>query len=789
MISAAVSAMQGVVDTVGGIGQAIADLINSITDLPIVFMEGIVNMFKAIPRMIRNLIPNIMKMVMGIITGFVDMIADLPDAIFDMIDNIVDVLINGIIGKIPELMGKLLRGFLRIALVLVPKSIKMIIQAIPQVIKAFVEMVPLLIDELINGIKSALNELANVFGLGDIFNLPDHGEFVEKAQAAMTEVSEQLFSVLDFQAARGSFEKVREAEERLKDILNGWLQKLKAMWMKLLRFFQGVWDKLVETWRALWKFIEGLWKSLVNLLAQVWEVVKDIFDFFIKAVGKAIKFVGDVLGKAIQFLADVWDAGVKFFKSMWDAAVGLLKSVWEVIKKAWDGIINGLSQIWDFAVNGLKQIFEFARGVFNKYIEGVKAIFAWVKEKIFDPIVDAFKKVLEPIQKAFSSIVDTVQGAFDGLSFDKIKDSFQGLFNGLDFKKLTGQFTKMFKKFNPVNLLSKMFKFESGGKGTVEKLLGINVPFVSFSRGGDVPGEAIVPGDSPLNDKVLSLLSPGEFVLPRSVMNQPGVKGFIDMLMNNGSLPQFKIGGTLGKIIEGGQNLGKSIVGAGTQAGKVLGGGLSSVLGEGSKILKRVTTPPEGVRKGLASARDAIQDIADKAGKEFGKVLDQFQKFFDKIKGNTIGGLSKGIAQTRKRDGLGGETNAFTAVGEAMRMVAQNMKMKGKMEQFLESEAFASGGLVRGTGTDGVPARLTPGEFVINRSAANQIGLNNLNAMNSGRMGPNVTNVDVKVVINNQGDSNLTDSFIRQRMMPTIKSELKRASVKGDFLISSKGVR
>lgn len=38
-----------------------------------------------------------------------------------------------------------------------------------------------------------------------------------------------------------------------------------------------------------------------------------------------------------------------------------------------------------------------------------------------------------------------------------------------------------------------------------------------FEQGGPVPGQALAPGDSPKNDTVPAMLSPGEIVLPRSV--------------------------------------------------------------------------------------------------------------------------------------------------------------------------------------------------------------------------------------------------------------------------------
>lgn len=60
---------------------------------------------------------------------------------------------------------------------------------------------------------------------------------------------------------------------------------------------------------------------------------------------------------------------------------------------------------------------------------------------------------------------------------------------------------------------------------------------VLAADGGEVPGRAPVPGDSPQNDIVHARLSPGEAVIPRSVMNSPNApdqaKRFVSHLLKN----------------------------------------------------------------------------------------------------------------------------------------------------------------------------------------------------------------------------------------------------------------
>lgn len=54
----------------------------------------------------------------------------------------------------------------------------------------------------------------------------------------------------------------------------------------------------------------------------------------------------------------------------------------------------------------------------------------------------------------------------------------------------------------------------------------------SMKAGGMVPGKAVVNGDSPKNDKVPAMLSPGEIVIPRSKVNDPEkAKKFVEAIL------------------------------------------------------------------------------------------------------------------------------------------------------------------------------------------------------------------------------------------------------------------
>lgn len=61
-----------------------------------------------------------------------------------------------------------------------------------------------------------------------------------------------------------------------------------------------------------------------------------------------------------------------------------------------------------------------------------------------------------------------------------------------------------------------------------------------LSKGGKVPGHAPIPGDSPVNDVTLAAVSPGEGVVPRSVMQHPttrNVSGYLHAVKKHGPGP------------------------------------------------------------------------------------------------------------------------------------------------------------------------------------------------------------------------------------------------------------
>lgn len=100
---------------------------------------------------------------------------------------------------------------------------------------------------------------------------------------------------------------------------------------------------------------------------------------------------------------------------------------------------------------------------------------------------------------------------------------------------------------------------------------------------------------------------------------------------------------------------------------------------------------------------------------------------------------------------------------------------------------YAANGMMIPKGTDTVPAMLTPGEFVVNRNAVNSLGASAMQAINKGQAPVQNTSVNVNLKI--ETTEPMDENYIRQRLMPRLREELRRASLDGGFVIAGSGIR
>ena len=379
-------------------------------------------------------------------------------------------------------------------------------------------------------------------------------------------------------------------------------------------------------------FVPGLGQAagpLLDIFAQGPEATKEAFNQFAETVPTVIENIILSIPAAIQAIADNVDKIIIAIVDRVDEIIiALVKAMPEVstalaLALAIDvpiALVKSLPQLLIDLVRGIPQA-----------------------------LIDAFRGSI---------------GRLGSIFWDLGKSIFTGLFDAL-----AGGFNIL------RNLFSRIFSFFGGGTGAVEDFLGFDFPFIAFAKGGIVPGRAMTSGDSSKNDIIPALLSPGEMVIPRSIM-QGGAGSIIKFLESMGvRIPGFFIGGIIGDAID---FLGDAIGGVVNTAGDIVGG----VVGE----------------------IPVVGDIAE-------QFIDIFNKYREIIESLARIGASINLRELIE--------DPFGVISNAVRGVLDFFKDNFRN---LISAPFARGGLIpSGFNNDNFPARLTSGELVIDRSTTTDL--------------------------------------------------------------------
>lgn len=743
---------------------------NAVTQMASLFGEkgeliaGAINLFRKGEDFMRNLSSELIKIII-----------ELPLKIAEGMVGLVEGLLQGVIDMLgdPARLARIFNAFTTLG----PKVMTSIIKALPQLLKALLD--PKFWKEfgsqLIRSIWDAIMDL--FASIGELFGIKTKKKEKPAAQpqpqmglTAQTPTvggyQSQLFSVQEEEQAQ----KTANLAEKIQQAFNAGIDKSASWWDKLKK----LWDKFIIT------PLKMTWDLMMNVFTTTFNVIMSVFEGVWKTMMSILKGTFNA-GVAL------WKGSLKLFKSIWDAAMGVFKSVIEFFKSIFQGIIDAFKAAFNFIVT----LFDDPIQAFKNLWEDLKNIFANIWEK-FEGIGDAigegiskiWKSLKEMFLKAGEAIWEGLKGAGDAIGqmfkdvgndiwegvkkgWDTIKDGFSSIGNYV-WDGIKGAFN------NIKSFFKNLFKFDGGGKGAVENFLGFDFPWLAFAEGGKVPGSPKVMGDSAKNDTVAALLSPGEFVIPRSKMQDPDNLMLIDAIMSGGKAAEW-IAKTLTNGVEA-----KAIGGAignssyGKWLSKAQSGGIEfhwdirdlDITDKNSAVRKGAaeldpTNPNSALREGLRQVGDFLMPdwIAN--------LWDSLKRFVSNI---DFGKLVSDPLETIK--------NAIKG------------SLSFLVEPFKKMMSFNAGGLVPGIGNfDSVPAMLTPGEFVINRNAVNSLGGGLLNQLNQGQTPSNNAAPIFNISLNIETKDALDANFIRNTLVPTIKSELKASSLRGDFVLSAKGVR
>lgn len=731
LVDAAPQIISGILEAIPLIVQTIAE---TAPQLVTAMMDGLIQFMQRLPEFLGPLI-DAMSEVIG---AFLDKLPELIDAIFEALPKIISQLLQEIpeilqrlFAALPDIIESMITGLMGAMGEIVGSFIDFLIGGgLEKIVVAFIKMVPRIAIALVRGIAKGLMRAVN--GIFGNIKLPTEqfenvgASIAEGFTATFSKVTgeaSKLFAVQDFGDAAKGFspeDKLQKLTGMLDDVWKdrlGWfaklLKQLKKIWDKVIKFFKTLGGIVSKAFRDILEFFGTAFSVIVNeVFMPIISFFTDVFSSIIDNVFRPIIqfFTEDFVG----IVSNAFKPVVDLFRSYNQIVMDAFSTVIDFFKNILKGnVTDAFSGVVDFFTNTLKKILPEA---FDPILDKLNGM----GKKIIDGVVSSAKNLVKTFTNLGGSVFTGFSSKLSGLG--KVFTGFgASIFNGLKSlinnpsNGIKAMFTSIFKSLAPHNLLSKLFSKagDKSGKGDVERILGVNVPFVNFAKGGIVPGNSPFRGDNPDNDRVAALLSPGEVVIPRSITEDPILKQIALDLAHGRVARQFSVGG-------------KKVGG---------GGGVSISVGGGGGV---------------------VGDLS---------------------KGNVTGAINQVTG------GLAG-LNPFDQI---MKHIKESLtKMMSHQAGILRGQ---TGGLVGGFSSgDGTPSLLQPGEFVVNRTGVGALGLQALQSANQGNSSSG-TNVSVNLEMNIKTEQPIDENFVRNRIMPAMKDELKESSLRGDFLISQRGIR
>jgi len=665
------------------------------------------------------------------------MLSSLPSAIDRLLAKLPSI-IDSIASKLPELsrvllsaLGKIIERapFIFSSLIeRIPEITAALLSNAPKVIDKFFQALPVLVQKVVATLPQTFAEIAR--NADEIVLALVRGLLTATGQIAIVLVDELI--------RKGGIFKIAG-------------ELIKAMPKIAMAFVQGVAEGLANVVKDFASYLFGGGISLPSSLTDMPEKIAEEATDFLENIAKSASQVFQVTELAMEGRAiDTADRLREAIISSVNIAAVKIQGLWDKLKEAWqwirtniiDPILNALRSVWQWVMDN----------IITPLTTGISAAWKWVMDNIVTPLTSGLSKIWEKAANLLGDFAGTIAGLGKGIwegfkaALEKIPsfftdigdDIWQGLLSGLS--GLSTFFTDLFNDLNPANLLEKIFKLPDGwsGQGAVETILGIDVPMVSFAQGGLVAGKAMVPGDSEANDRILAYVSPGEAIIPRSLMSNPRVAKLVAKILN-GEIPKFAEG-TLGDVW-GGITGGFDSLFGGVQ--EILGP-ISEVVGEQVMI---------AISRNGAMAQDAWNNLEEGARNAWSKTWEEGSKILRYLNPEEL------WKQVREQ--------AMVSV----------LKM-------FEANKFADGGIIG----EGVPMVGHKGEFVVNRDDTRRnMGL--LTRINNGES-PSFSggNINIENITIN-AKTNLDADSMRREVLPALERELKRKSQDGRFVLSLKGVR
>jgi TP901 family phage tail tape measure protein len=335
---------------------------------------------------------------------------------------------------------------------------------------------------------------------------------------------------------------------------NGFIEEVSAIVETFAAFFVAIgqiFDELViqPAVRAWNQFYADNIQPKIDWFKGKWEEIRVKFDEFIGNIRTAWnQFYADHIEPKIQWLKDTWEdvrsrfgtfitniqtAWNNFYADHIEPKVNWLKDSWEDVKAKFNEFVDGIRDYWnDFweehiqpKIDAFLNLWDDVRGAFVTAFESIGTWWDEWKRLTFDEKVDAMKTGLKSLfdPATWRGWMNDAMTAVRGAALSAI-NGIIGLFNKISFT-VPDWIPAAFGGGKTFALNIPTIKEYAGGE--IKRPMGGLIPYsageIKRPMGGLIPYSAGgVPGDGG-RDSVRALLTPGEFVIRKSMVEKYGM--------------------------------------------------------------------------------------------------------------------------------------------------------------------------------------------------------------------------------------------------------------------------
>jgi hypothetical protein len=714
MTQGALSMVGGIASGVGAIVQAVDGLLDAIPGL-IDQVAGIFDKITALPQVLLESVRNLGR-------ALEDYIRDYIPNLFEAVPEIVDEILTAVAETLPNAFVDLM-------------------ERLPEIMDRFMDRIPEIVESFVTGWITRQPKIWMAM--------------MEFMVAESPRIALKMVEVMWTELPKAMIAGVVEAGKQLVEMLRN--------------FFTGKGFKLDIDTEGIKKAAKDLSRTLTGAASELFAVLdlqqqakaaqdaKEIANQVADGFRQGINIFWEMWNKAMKWLQGIWDGVWSKFEEFWNWLERIWKSVWTEIEKWWSALEGIWNDVWE-------KIGTLGQTIWDNLVEAASSIADW-GQQIWDGLSGALGEF--SFEQLGKDIWNGLKAVFDDSLF---KDLGKGIWNAFKTAFDGKHITKMLNELNPLNLFDRIFDTSKAftKPGTVEGILGINIPFVSFAQGGILGGTAQVSGDSELNDRILALLSPGEAVIPRSKMDIPFIREIVQTILDAGPR-KLNLGAFLETLGVGNLN---DINWGSIDFSQLDPTQIDWTQVSAENLKQAATRIATDAWRGVEAGWEAMKDVLADLG-----LLPTLEMFKDRL----LNELTKGIRNMLMANRL--DSGLDTALGTHPFSTAEAVRIAAPGTLAIDLGEYHKGGLVP---RDGV-GRLKQGEFVVESDAVSAVGVETMSRINRGETVGGDTNISISLDI--KTTQPIDETFVRQRLMPQIKDEFRRASLDGAFILSAAGVR